>query len=511
MSRPILLAAAAAALLAAGAAGGYYWAHRSMSAHADATAAASPASTAAHGKVLYWYDPMVPGQRFDKPGKSPFMDMQLVPMYADERAGEAGVRVDPSLAQSLGVRTAVAERGRLERSIDAVGAVAFDERAVELVQSRTAAYVEKLYVRAPLDPVRRGQPLAQLFVPEWAGAQQEYLALEASAAPGARELAAAARNRLLLLNMTEAQVAAVDRAGKPVAHVTLASPVDGVVGELGAREGMNVMAGATLFRLNGLASVWVNLDIPEALAGAVVPGAPIRATVPAYPGETFAGKISAVLPEVNAATRTLRARVELANPGARLKPGMFATVSIAPRAAREAVLVPSEAVIVTGERSIVIVDRGEGRFEPVEVKTGGEAGGRTEILAGIGAGTKVVASGQFLIDSEASLRGVERRMAAPALGPETQGTRGKKEGAEQAGEGVHRARGRVERVGDDGTITMSHGPVPELQWPAMTMEFEAPADLAKGVKAGDPVAFEFTGHDGAYRITRIAREAGGAS
>ena len=422
MSRnPILLAAGAAVFLALGAAGGWYWANRSAT-H-DGVASAAPEGAAANGnatpdkerKVLYWYDPMVPGQKFDKPGKSPFMDMQLVPMYAEDggETAQAGVKVDPRLAQNLGLRTAVAGKGRLDRAVDVVGTVAFDERAVELVQSRTAAYVQKLYVRAPLDPVRKGQPLADLFVPEWAGAQQEYLALKASGAPGADELAAAARNRLLLLNMTESQVEAVDRAGKPVTHVTLVSPVDGVVGELGAREGMNAMPGSTLFRLNGLASVWVNLDIPEALAGAVVPGAPIRATVPAYPGETFAGKVSAVLPEVNAATRTLRARVELANPYGKLKPGMFATVSIAPRESREAVLVPSEAVIVTGERALVIVDRGDGRFEPVTVKVGREGDGKSEILEGIDAGTKVVASGQFLIDSEASLRGVEQRMAAP--------------------------------------------------------------------------------------------------
>jgi len=355
---------------------------------------------------------MYPQQRFDKPGKSPFMDMDLVPVYADDAPAAApGVKIDPALVQNLGVRTAVAEKGRLARSVDAVGTVAFDERAVEIVQSRTAGYVERLFVRAPLDPVRKGEPLARLFVPEWAGAQQEYLALKASAAPGAAELAAAARNRLLLLNMTEEQLRAVDRAGKPVTQVTLAAPVDGVVGELGVREGMNVTPGATLFRLNGLATVWVNVDVPEALAGAVRPGAAVTVTVPAYPGEKFAGRVAAVLPEVNAATRTLKARVELRNPGGRLKPGMFATVSVAPAQAREAVLVPSEAVIATGERTVVIVDRGEGRFEPVAVKTGAEEGGRTEILEGLEAGTRVVASGQFLIDSEASLRGVERRMA----------------------------------------------------------------------------------------------------
>ena len=407
MKRPITLAAIA---LAAGAfvVGDYWWDYR---AKRTASGMTSPAE---HGrKILYWHDPMYPQARFDKPGKSPFMDMDLVPVYAgDAGATETGgVAVNPRLAQSLGVRTEVARKGRLEASVDAAGTIAFDERAVALVQSRTAGYVERLFVRAPLDPVRRGEPLAVLFVPEWAGAQQEYLALKSSTLPGGSELAGAARNRLLLLGMTEAQVEAVDREGRPVTHVTLASPVDGVVGELGAREGMNVAAGATLFRLNGIATAWVNLDIPEALAGSVRPGAAITVSVPAYPGEKFSGHVAAVLPDVNATTRTLRARVELANPGGRLKPGMFATVSIAPPAVTERVLVPSEAVIATGERAVVIVDRGDGRYEPVEVKAGRDAGGRTEILQGLEDGARVVASGQFLIDSEASLRGAERRMA----------------------------------------------------------------------------------------------------
>jgi Cu(I)/Ag(I) efflux system membrane fusion protein len=240
---------------------------------------------------------MYPQQRFDKPGKSPFMDMQLVPVYADEGASANGVKVSPQLAQNLGVRTAVAERGRLASSIEAVGTIAFDERAVHLVQARTAGNVEQLFVRAPLDPVRKGQPLARLFVPEWAGAQQEYLALKGSRIEGAAELARAARNRLLLLNMSEEQVQQVDREGKPVTRVTIVSPADGVVGELGAREGMNVMPGATLFRINGLGSVWVNVDVPEPNAAAIRPGTPIIATVPAYPGERFEGRVAAVLPK----------------------------------------------------------------------------------------------------------------------------------------------------------------------------------------------------------------------
>jgi len=477
----------AVAFAAAGVAGGIWWANRSASHEAKpATSVAAPGK-----KVLYWHDPMVPGQRFDKPGKSPFMDMQLVPVYADDDSGAAGVKVSPQLAQNLGVRTAIVEKGSLGRSMDVVGTIAFDERAVNVVQARTAGFVEQLLVRAPLDPVRKGQPLLRLFVPEWAGAQQEYLALKSSGIEGAAELARAARNRLLLLGMTEEQVQAVDRDGKPVTRVTLVSPTDGVVGELGAREGASVMAGATLFRINGLSTVWVNLDVPEALSGTLRPGATLTASVPAYPGESFPGRVSAVLPEVNAATRTVRARVELANPGAKLKPGMFATVKI-DAAERKVLTVPSEAVIVTGERSVVIVDRGEGRYEPVDVKIGAEQGGMTEILEGLAGGERVVASGQFMIDSEASLRGLERRLDAGASGAAAPAAK-------------HGAEGKVERVGG-GSATISHGPVPSLKWPPMTMEFKAAPGVAKDLKAGETIHFEFVATpSGEYEVTSVHR------
>ncbi|HYC35999.1 MAG TPA: efflux RND transporter periplasmic adaptor subunit [Usitatibacter sp.] len=506
--RVIVAGMVSVALVAAGVAGGMWWAQRSMGhSQAPSTAGAQPGK-----KVLYWHDPMYPQHKFDKPGKSPFMDMQLVPVYAEEQSAGPGVKVDPRLAQNLGVRTVVAEAGRIERKLEAVGTIAFDERAVEVVQSRTNGFIEELFVRAPLDPVRRGQPLARIFVPEWAGAQQEYLALKASATPGAEELARAARNRLLLLGMVEEQVRAVDREGKPVTRITLHSPIDGVVGELGAREGMNVSPGTTLFRLNGLGTVWVNLDVPETQAGAIRPGAPITATVPAYPGETFSGRIAAVLPEVASATRTLKARVELANKQGKLKPGMFASVAVGPIGkpgtdpkpskgedrGPSPVLVPSEAVIVTGERSVVIVDRGEGRFEPVEVKIGSEHGGRTEILSGIEPGTRVVASGQFLIDSEASLRGIERRMegAASATPPAQPATP------------THKAEGVLQDV-DGKSLLIKHGAIPTAGMGAMTMEFLAPeSGMPAGLKAGDAVAFEFVmTPKGEFQATRVERRA----
>ena len=485
MNRTLVSAAVGAALLVAGGYGGYWYAQRAT--HAAPAAGAPAAKADAGRKVLYWHDPMYPAQKFDKPGRSPFMDMDLVPVYADDGADAGGVRVSPRVVQNLGVRTAVAEKGRLVLTVEAVGTIAFDERAVTLVQSRTPGYVEKLFVRAPLDPVRKGQPLAQLFVPEWAGAQEEFLALAKSTAPGAQELARAARNRLLLLNMTEAQVADVERDGKPRPHVTLASPVDGVVGELGAREGMTVVPGAMLFRINGLSTVWVNVDIPEAQAAAVVPGAPIAATVPAYPGEKFNGRISAVLPDVAAASRTVRARVELANPGAKLKPGMYVTLAIAPVSSREAVLVPSEAVIPTGRRTVIVVDRGDSKFEPVEVETGREQGGRMEILKGLDAGARVVVSGQFLIDSEASLKATTTRMGDAPEGKEYQ------------------ADAKLEKFGKD-TWTITHGPVPELKWGAMTMEFIPMKEgVPPGARPGQEVRIFFTlDKDGMPVVTKVA-------
>ncbi|MGH8673428.1 MAG: copper-binding protein, partial [Burkholderiales bacterium] len=206
-------------------------------------------------------------------------------------------------------------------------------------------------------------------------------------------------------------------------------------------------------------------------------------------------------PEVNLATRTLKARVEIANPGVQLVPGMFATVNFAPAAHKEALLVPTEAVIQTGNRSVVIVAHGDGKFAPVDVEIGMETHGQTEIRKGLEAGQKVVVSGQFLIDSEASLKGTAMRMGdAPA-------TQGGKSGGQ-----THRGEGRVERFGKD-EVTLSHGPIPSLQWGPMTMGFKLPANgLAKDVSVGDTVTFEIRQtKDGMFEITSITPTAPGAA
>jgi Cu(I)/Ag(I) efflux system membrane fusion protein len=410
---------AAMALVAAGIGGGYWVAMHRM------TAAAAPAgkdvqAVAAGKKPLYWHDPMYPQQKFDKPGKSPFMDMELVPVYGDEASGDSGVSISSRVVQNLGVRTAEATEGTLEQRLETVGAVAFDERSVAVVQARVSGYIERLFARAPLDPVHKGQPLAEIVAPEWAAAQEEYLALRNSTLADG-QLRHAARQRLVLIGMPQDAIAALEASGRPQARITLTAPISGVIAELGAREGMSVMPGAMLFRINGLATVWVNAEIPEAQAALVRTGARVEATVPAYPGEKFSGRVAAILPEVNPATRTLKARIELGNREAKLTPGMFATVDLSSKDPRRVVLVPSEAVIRTGQRTVVVIadiaQDGRQQFKPIDVEIGAEAKGKTEVRKGIRPGVKVVTSGQFLIDSEASLKASESRMSDPGGTP----------------------------------------------------------------------------------------------
>jgi Cu(I)/Ag(I) efflux system membrane fusion protein len=341
-------------LVAAGVIGvggyGLYWLGmkqgREMGAPASGAAAAQAGDavdSATGRKVLYWHDPMVPGQKFDKPGKSPFMDMQLVPVYADEAGNDGKVSISPRVQQNLGIRTAEVTTGKLASAVEAVGSVGYNERDLALVQARSNGFVERLFVRATLDPVRKGQPLAEVYVPDWVAAQEEFLTVKRMQGPGSEGLADAARQRMRLSGMTDGQIRLVESSGKVQPRLTISAPISGIVTELAVREGMTITTGAPLFRINGLNTIWVNADVPEAVAAQVRPGNAVEARTPSLPGAVLKGKVSAILPEVSAATRTLKARVELANPGQRLVPGMFATVTFTP-ATRDAVLtVPTEA------------------------------------------------------------------------------------------------------------------------------------------------------------------------
>ena len=360
-------------------------------------------------RILYWQDPMMPGQRFDHPGKSPFMDMALVPVFEGGAAG-GGVAISPRLQQNLGVRLADVTRGRIKSEITASATVVYDERDVALVQARANGFLERLRVRAAQDTVRQGEALADLYVPDWAAAQVEYLAVRDLRSPGAADLAEGARQRLRLAGMPGDLIRKLEKSGTPQSRFTLTAPISGIVTELTAREGMTVTMGSPLFRINGLSKVWVNTEVPESLEQHVHAGDPVKARTQALPGEVFDGTISAVLPSVSLATRTLTARVALPNPKLKLLPGMFMTVQFVSDAGSDVLMVPSEALIETGTRRVVMVSEGNGRFRPVNVETGAQSGGQTEIRSGLTLGQKVVVSGQFLIDSEASLKATEARL-----------------------------------------------------------------------------------------------------
>ncbi|MGV2495270.1 efflux RND transporter periplasmic adaptor subunit [Pelagerythrobacter aerophilus] len=473
---------------------GYGLAQLGESGQASADGAAA---TSACEDVLYWYDPMVPGQHFDEPGKSPFMDMQLVPKCTDEGAA-AGVRIDPGLVQNFGIQTAPAEFGVLEPETTVTGVLAYNGGDVAIVQPRAGGYVQRTYGRAPDDVVSRGAPLVDILVPEWGGAQQEYLAVLGT---GNEELASAARERMRLLGMPSSLISSVARTGRPHSTITVTAPVGGAITALGVRPGMTVMAGQTLAEISGFSPIWLEAAVPEVQAADVRVGQPISATLTAFPGERFAGRIIAILPSARDESRTITARAQLPNPGGRLKPGMFAQVSLASER-REALLVPSEAIIRTGERTIVMVAQDEGGYMPAEVRIGREANGRIEVLAGLAPGENVVTSGQFLLDSEASLAGLDVRSVDEAsAGAQRQGE------AEEREPATYRATGTIDKI-EPHSVTLRHGPVPRLDWPAMTMAFatEGPAQL-RGFKRGDRVQFSFTQSEAGPRIVSI-RKAG---
>jgi membrane fusion protein, copper/silver efflux system len=352
-------------------------------------------------------------------------------------------------------------------------------------------------VRAPLDAVRSGQPLLELYVPDWVAAQEEYLAVRRMKGEGMAALADAARQRMRLAGMSDGQVERVVATGTLQPRITIVAPIGGVVTELAVREGMTVAMGAPLYRINGLGSVWINAELPESAAARVRAGTPVEVRTPAQPGTVYKGRVGALLPEINPQTRTIKARIEVANPGGQLVPGLYASVDFVPAGAPEMTVVPSEAVIVTGKRAVVFVAEGDGKFRPVDVEVGTEANGMAEIRKGIEPGQKVVVSGQFLIDSDASLKGTTTRLSEPASAPSA---------APAPITGEHRGEGRVEKIAQD-EIMLSHDPIPSLKWGAMTMGFVPPAaGWPASIKVGDRIAFTFRPKGvGEFEIVTVSR------
>lgn len=528
-----------AALLVVGAAlvaSGGYWAGSSKTtadvAAADATrpAASSAANVdpASGKRVLYWHDPMVPGKRFDKPGKSPFMDMQLVPVYAEEGGAAAGVKISPSLQQNLGIRFATVRRAEQATSLELVGSTQFDESKAEVVQSRVTGFIDKLHVRSPQQEVKRGQVIATIFVPDWLAPQEEYLALKRG---GDTTLTAAARQRMRALSIPDSMVANLDRIGRPQSHLSLASPVSGIVTELGVREGAQVTPGMTIAKVVGMNTIWLLAEVPETSIGSARVGMQVTATAAGDPKRTYRGKVGAILPGVSTATRTAQARLELDNKDGSLVPGMLMRVVLSTAKPESRLLIPSEAIIATGKRSIVYVADENNSMRPVLVSLGREIGNETEVLSGLREGQRVVASGQFLVDSEANLKSIQPEVpaATPAAQKEappmpmpssnaadtsmsrmetTKPIATKTPTQAQQSPASHQGTGKVEQVTDE-ALTLSHGPITSLHWPAMTMDFKKPRrDSFKDVKVGQTVQFSFVEGEDGYELKSVVVAAG---
>ena len=448
--------------------------------------------------VAYWYDPMVPTQKFDKPGKSPFMDMQLQPKYAEADNQDAGVAIPAQTQQNLGIRLAKAEMKSFEANLSAVGRIQADERRFYVVQTRIPGFVERLLIRAMGDPVAKGQKVAEMYAPELLAAQQEYLALidyeRGTNNNTTNDLAQAARSRLKLLGMSEGEIAAITKSGKPSPRFGIYAPASGITSELNVREGGQLMPGNSLMQITDLSNVWLMADVPEQDAARLKIGTAAEVHLQSLPSETFKGKVDYLYPALDATTRSLQVRIELANKGGRLRPSMYANV-IFTGEAHEALSVPTEAVIATGTRKMVIVKLKNG-FHPMDITTGQEVDNRTEILQGLSEGDEVVASGQFLIDSEASLSGVLSKLSQNATTLDNMSNMDMKEPPKQDAmkipEKMPVGNGKVVEVdAKSGKVTLAHEPIPDLGWPSMTMDFQVKdAKQLMKIKAGDTVEFD---------------------
>jgi len=481
--RPALVAALALLLALLSGLAGYWLAAERFG---------QPAAEAGR-RILYWYDPMLPDERYPGPGTSS-MGMELIPKYADEAAA-GGVIVSPSVMQNLGIRLARVETRDIAPVVRSVGRVDFDQRLISEVQTLTPGFVERLAVRAEGEPISAGRVVADVYSPELYGAQQEYAALlkvrGTAVTPGLRQ---ATRNRLRLLGLPAGAIQRLERGGTPRRTYPVVARTSGIVSRIGARPGAQVSPGDSIVTIQGLGQVLVIADVPESSLGGIHVGQPAEISFPAYAGDLRRGRVDYIFPSLNAQSRTAQVRITLPNPGGRLKSGLFANVALQGTGGM-ATVVPSEAVIDTGRRQVVVVRRG-GSFVPQEVKTGRDHDQWTEIVAGLRAGEEVVSSGQFLIDSEASLSGVLSRLSSGSAAPPGQATG---RGTVTSVDGVHRL------------VSIRHGAIPALGWPAMTMTFEVrqPAML-RGLRKGLRVEFAVTARKEGkgYILERIAPEPG---
>jgi Cu(I)/Ag(I) efflux system membrane fusion protein len=515
----------AALLLAVG---GGYWAGKGARVGAGDTAiAAAPASmtpaasTTAPRKLLYYRNPMGLPDTSPTPKKDS-MGMDYIAVYegGDDAVGSAAgeVKISTEKVQKLGVKTEAAALRELARQVRAAGRVEIDERRLHNVAPKFEGWVERLHVNATGQPVAKGQPLFEVYSPELVSAQREYVvaakgvvALKDASAEmqsGMRQLAEASLARLRNWDISEEQIKALAAGGEAKRSLSFRSPVGGVVLEKKAVAGMRFMPGEMLYQIADVSSVWVLADIFERDIAQVKVGQKVRLTINAYPDKSFSGIVAYIYPTLKAETRTVPVRIELANPGGLLKPAMYASVELAVGVRDKVVTVPVSAVIDSGTRQIVLLQKGAGRFEPREVKLGARSDEYVEVREGIAAGDAVVVAANFLIDAESNLKAA---LGGFAAAPDSTLNATPNATPAPSGKTVsHQAAGTLEAIDlKGGIVTVTHGPVASLKWPAMTMDFIlANPSLVDKVKAGSAVDIEFVERKpGEWVITKLAARA----
>ncbi len=507
---------------AVAAGGGYWLGGKGGASHGEsATPAAATATEPAkkERKLLFYRNPMGLPDTSPTPKKDP-MGMDYIAVYEgeadDEPASANQIKISTEKVQKLGVRTEAAQLRVLDKVVRASGRIEPDERRMYAISPKFEGYVERLHVNVTGQPVGKGQPLFEVYSPELVSAQREYAiaaqgveSLKEAGGPardGMKQLADSSLLRLKNWDISEEQVKALAKSGEAKRTMTFRSPVAGIVTEKKAVQGMRFMPGEALYQVADLSSVWVVADVFEQDIGLVKSGSKAKVTINAYPGKTFDGTISYVYPTLNAQTRTVPVRVELANPGLLLKPSMFAQVELPVGAKGQVVTLPTSAVIDSGARQIVLVQQGEGRFEPRDIKLGARSDNHVEVLEGVKEGEQVVVAANFLIDAESNLKAAVGGFGHAAHGAAPKEGQTAAPGQPAAKGASHQAEGTVDGIdAAAGTISLNHGPVASLKWPAMTMEFKAAnASLLQGLKPGAKVAFEFVERQpGEWVITAI--------
>lgn len=453
-----------------------------------------PATGEGEGKLLYYRHPHNPSITSDKPMQDE-MGMDYVPVY--DNGGGAAVKISAAVENNLGVRTAKAERGTIWRKVDTVGYVDLDEHLISHIHLRTSGWIEKLQVMSEGERVKKGQLLFEVYAPELVNAQEEYLQAMNT---GNKRLFSASRDRLVALGLSDQQIARLQKTRKAEQYVQVYSPQAGIVDKLGVRQGMYVTPQLEVMTLADLSSIWVQAEVFEKQAAWIEKGHPAEVKLAYLPGRTWEGEVEYVYPSLNPTTRTLRVRLRFANADESLKPNMFGSVAIYAGPKPDVVMIPREALIRTAHEARVILAMGEGRFQPRKVIPGIESGDWVEIVSGLDEGETVVTSGQFLIDSEASLKASLQRMQSGAA----------KTSPQVAAEPITGTGILREILVQDNKVNITHDPIPALGWPDMTMDFRVKADVSlEGYAAGDAVIFELEAGEDGYVIKSMHKHARG--